>query len=126
VSYIEPYGQPQYPPAPAQFGDIWVDGDWVQVPAGRFPVRGTTWTVQDMTHTTEKISTAGIVLAVVFVWFCLLGLLFLLMKEQVRVGWVQVTVQGPGLHHTTMVPASPQALPLAHGFVQHCRSLSAR
>jgi hypothetical protein len=112
-------------PALASFGDITVTHHWVHVPAGRYPIQGSTWTVQDMSRTEEKISTAGIVLAVIFVWFCLLGLLFLLMKEQRHVGWVQVSVQGPGLHHATMIPAAPLAAAQANQFVNYGRQLSA-
>jgi hypothetical protein len=114
-----------FEPTLATLGDISVTHHWVHVPAGRYPIQGTTWTVQDMSRTEEKISTTGIVLAVIFVWFCLLGLLFLLMKEQRQVGWVQINVQGAGLHHSTMIPASPVAFGQAHQFVNYCRQLSA-
>jgi len=112
-------------PTLATLGDIAVTHHWVHVPAGRYPIRGTTWTVQDMSRSEEKIATVGIVLAILFVWVCLLGLLFLLMKERRLVGWVQVSVQGQGFHHATMVPASPHAVGQAHQFVNYCRQLSA-
>lgn len=114
-----------FEPTLATLGDIAVTHHWVVVPAGRFPVRGTTWTVQDLTRTEEKIATAGVVLAILFFWVCLLGLLFLLMKERRLTGWVQVNVSGPGLHHATMIPATPVALGQAHQFVNYCRQLSA-
>jgi hypothetical protein len=37
------------------------------------------------------------------VLFCLLGLFFLLVKEDRTTGVVQVTVQGPNLMHTTAI-----------------------
>jgi hypothetical protein len=124
VSEVSPAAR-GHEPILMTFGDIAVTHHWVVLPAGNFPVSGTTWTVQDMTRYEEKISTTGIVLAVIFVWFCLLGLLFLLMKEQRLTGWVQVTVQGPGMHHAAMIPASPTAMHQAHQFANYCRQLSA-
>jgi len=123
VSEIVPPGG--FEPTLTSLGDISVSHHWVTVPAGSFPIRGTVWTVQDMSRVEEKISTVGIILAVLFFWVCLLGLLFLLMKERRTVGWVQVNVQGEGFHHATMIPASPVAVPQAHQFVNYCRSLSA-
>jgi hypothetical protein len=46
----------------------------------------------------------AIVLAIIFFIFCLLGLLFLLMKETRTVGSVQVTVSGSGRQHSTIIP----------------------
>ena len=39
-----------------------------------------------------------------FAFFCLLGLLFLLMKEQYVTGYVEVRVTGEDLDHWTQVP----------------------
>jgi hypothetical protein len=41
---------------------------------------------------------------VVFFFFCLLGLLFLLAKEERTEGSVQVVVQGPGFLHQVQLP----------------------
>ncbi len=58
--------------------------------------------------------------------FCLLGLLFLLIKEDRTTGWLQVTVQGPGFVHTTQVPASHQGTAAdIHARVNFARSLTA-
>ena len=79
-----------------------------------------------MSQYQESISTAGIVLAILFVWFCLLGLLFLLMKDRKMVGYIQVTVQGSGFHRATMMPArSPQSVMGVHQMVNYARSLAA-
>jgi hypothetical protein len=48
------------------------------------------------------------VLAIVFFVFCLLGLLFLLIKERTLHGTMLVTVQGPGLSYSTYVPVYPE------------------
>jgi hypothetical protein len=117
-------GQPE--PLLATIGDIAISQHWVQTPSGPHPIRGSVWTMTDMSRTEETISTAGIVLAVVFVWFCLLGLLFLLMKDHRTVGYVQITVQGNGFHHSTMIPAAtPQTIFSVHQTVNYARSLAA-
>ncbi|HCT78847.1 MAG TPA: hypothetical protein DGT23_20260 [Micromonosporaceae bacterium] len=85
------------------------------VPQGRFPLRGTTWTVQDSTHATQSIPTYAIVLAVIFFFFCFLGLLFLLIKETQYSGFISVTVVGDGLYHSVQLPPGPQM----SGWVAH-------
>jgi hypothetical protein len=110
-----------------QIGDISVDQQWVHTPAGFVPTAQATWTVQDMTLRTMEIPTYAIVLAIVTsVMTCLLGLLFLLIKEERPTGWVQVTVQGPGLTHPTQVPVSSQEVVLdLYARVDFARSLTA-
>ncbi|MUL43158.1 hypothetical protein FZ103_18630 [Streptomonospora sp. PA3] len=142
-----PYGQdPQtggwqapYAPVPENdavlttIGDIAITRTAVITPAGRIPIKASTWTVTDLTHTTQGIATVGIVLAVVtvvlFISACglgLLGLLFLLMKEEKTTGNVQVTVQGNGVFHSTMIPAhSPQTITQVTQSVNYARSLGA-
>jgi len=63
---------------------------------------------------------------VIFAVFCLLGLLFLLIKEERTTGWLQVTVQGPAFVHTTQVPAYNQGV-VADVFarVNYARTLTA-
>lgn len=119
-----PTGLPE--PPLAAIGDITISQDWIHTPAGTHPIRGSVWTVTDMTYQHESISTTGVVLALIFFWFCLLGLLFLLMKERRVGGYVQVTVQGPGFHHATMIPATgPQSVFTAQQMVNYARSLAA-
>jgi hypothetical protein len=92
-----------------QIGDISVDQQWVHTPAGWVLTGQATWTVQDMTLRAMVIPTYAIVLAIVTsVMTCLLGLLFLLIKEERPTGWMQVTVQGPDFAHTTQVPVTDQ------------------
>ena len=64
------------------------------------------WNATDMSRTEEKIPTHAIILAVIFFLFCLLGLLFLLMKERRTTGFIQVMVTSGGKHHSTMVQAT--------------------
>lgn len=110
----------------ATIGDISISQHWVMTPTGPHPIRGSVWTVDDMSHYQESISTAGIVLTVVFVWFCLLGLLFLLMKDRRMVGYIQVTVHGSGFHHSAMIAATgPHIVVGVHQIMNHARALAA-
>ncbi|MDN3295942.1 hypothetical protein QWM81_18160 [Streptomyces ficellus] len=128
------YGYPQhYPPVPVggagapllSIGDITVLPDSILTPAGPMPLKGAVWNATDMSRTEEKIPTHAIVLAVVFAVFCLLGLLFLLMKEKTTTGFIQVTVTSGGRHHSTVVPATgPQTFAMVMGQVNYARSLS--
>ncbi|MGX1883325.1 hypothetical protein [Streptomyces sp. NPDC055287] len=132
------YGYPQHPMpysgpyagaagAPLMsIGDITVMGDSIVTPSGTMPLKGAVWTVADMSRTEERMPTAAVVLAVVFFVFCFLGLLFLLMKEKVTTGYIQVTVTSGGRHHSTVVPAlGPHTFPLVMGQINYARSLSA-
>jgi hypothetical protein len=105
-------------------GDITVTQNWVQVPTGRFPLRGTNWTVQDSTQVTEAIPTWAIVLAIVFALMCLLGLLFLLVKEKKYSGFISVTVVGEGLYHSVQLPPGPVTAAWATHQVNQARALA--
>ncbi|MCH6162161.1 hypothetical protein [Streptomyces marispadix] len=106
-------------------GDITVTADGIVTPAGKMPLSGATWTVTDMSRTEERIPTHAIVLAVVFVFFCFLGLLFLLMKERTTAGHVQVTVNSGGKFHSTMIPVhDPMAVHHIMQQVNYARSVS--
>ncbi|AOP50547.1 hypothetical protein [Streptomyces lydicus] len=106
-------------------GDIAVSGDTIMTPAGPMPLKGAVWTATDMSRTEEKIPAHAVVLAIVFFLFCLLGLLFLLMKERVTTGFVQVTVNSGGRHHSTMVPVqSREQVMYVLNQVNYARSLS--
>ncbi|WP_328769115.1 hypothetical protein [Streptomyces sp. NBC_00286] len=127
------YGYPQQPAAPAPMGgaplmaigDITVMNDQIVTPAGTLPLRGAVWNATDMSHTEEKIPTHAIILAIIFFIFCLLGLLFLLMKERKTTGYIQVTVTSAGRHHQTMIPAyGPDTFPAIMGQINYARSLS--
>ena len=88
---------------------------------------GSVWTVQDNSYMQQNVSVAGVILCIIFVWFCLLGLLFLLMKDQKLGGYVQITVQGKGFHHQTFVPVyGPDTFMEVNRTVNYARSLSAQ
>lgn len=115
-----------YPGAPMlSIGDITVMNDSVVTPSGTMPLKGAVWTATDMSRTEEKIPPVAIVLAIVFALFCLVGLLFLLMKEKKTTGFVQVTVVSGGRHHATMIPAmNPNTFPMVMAQVNTARSMS--
>ncbi|MGW3011919.1 hypothetical protein ACWC9R_24255 [Streptomyces sp. NPDC001219] len=133
-----PPGPPVQQPGPAGFppgaqpggmalslGDIAVTGDTIMTPAGPMPLKGAVWTATDMSRTEERMPTHAVVLAIVFFLFCLLGLLFLLMKERVTTGFVQVTVNSGGRHHATMIPVqSREQVMFVLNQVNYARSLS--
>lgn len=107
--YGEPMsGLPQIPGAHpgVRIGDIYVTPTDVTTPLGQYPVKGTRWEVHDLTVTTVQRPTWAIVCTVLFALVCLLGLLFLAVKETVVGGNIQVTVSGDGWQHTTVIPAT--------------------
>ena len=73
--------------------------DSVVTPMGTAPVGHVGFSFTDMSRTTQSIPAWAIVCAILFFLFCLLGLLFLLVKEERTQGWVQIVVQGPRLLH---------------------------
>lgn len=133
----QPHQPPAYPPAPLPgpamggggsglaLGDITIAGDQIITPSGTMPLKGAMWNAQDLSRTETKIPPHAIVLAIVFFLFCLLGLLFLLMKEKTTTGYIQVTVTSGGRHHSTMIPATdPGTFQWVMGQINYARSLS--
>ncbi|MCF3963471.1 hypothetical protein [Streptomyces fuscigenes] len=107
-------------------GDITVlNTGSIVTPSGTLPLRGAVWNATDLSRTEQRIPSHAIVLAVVFFVFCFLGLLFLLMKEKSTTGFIQVTVNSGGKHHSTMVPAT-DPLTFQHVMAQiaYARSIS--
>jgi hypothetical protein len=107
-------------------GQIAVTNYRVITPSGQAPLAQTTWAVQDMSRTTKSIPTWAIVCAIIFFIFCLLGLLFLLVKEETTEGIVQIQVQGPGLLYVEQIPVSSvQQVYDINARINYARSLSA-
>ncbi|MGW0395137.1 hypothetical protein ACWDYJ_30525 [Streptomyces sp. NPDC003042] len=125
-----PGGHSHMVPAPGHgptlsLGDITISGDQIITPSGSMPLRGAVWNATDFSRTEEKIPTHAIVLAIVFALFCLIGLLFLLMKEKVTTGYIQITVTSGGRHHSTMIPATDAyTMQWVMGQINYARSLS--
>ena len=93
-------------PVMVTIGDIACTGTTVITPSGQAPIGSVVWSFTDMSRTTRNIPTWAIVCAVIFFLFCLLGLLFLLAKEDRTEGSVQVVVQGQGFLHQVQLPVS--------------------
>lgn len=111
----------------AQIGEIAVTSSTVHTPAGDIPLAGSSWQVSDFWQTEQKTPTWAIVLAIAgFCVLTVLSLLFLLVKETVHRGTVQVTVtNGPRQYVARIaVSAQPQVQHL-HQQVNYVRSLAA-
>ena len=107
-------------------GDIAVSRYWVVSPNGTAPLHGSAWIANDRSTTSERIPGYAIVLAIIFALACLLGLLFLLIKEERTTGYVQVTVQGQGTFHATQIPVNNRMqVGDIHQRVNYVRSLVA-
>ncbi|WP_232665671.1 hypothetical protein [Pseudonocardia sp. TRM90224] len=103
MSELVPIGAGQDPTL-VTIADISVTQHWVITPSGTCALRDARWTFSDLSRTHQAIPAWAIVCAVIFALFCLLGLLFLLVKEERTDGFVQVLVQGPRLLHTVQIP----------------------
>lgn len=113
-------------PVLVTIGDIVCTNTTVVTPSGQAPIGGVVWSYTDMSRTTRGIPTWAIVCTVIFFFFCLLGLLFLLAKEERTEGAVQVVVQGPGFLHQVQLPvASVIQVQDYAARVNYARSLSA-
>ncbi|MFT3717032.1 MAG: hypothetical protein QM774_14115 [Gordonia sp. (in: high G+C Gram-positive bacteria)] len=120
-------GQPIMEQPLVQIGDVVVTQNQVITPTGTFPVKGSQWAVTDMSTTTEKMSTVGLVLALVgFFLVCVFSLFFLLMKDRTTTGFVQVVVRGTnGVQHVTNIPAtSPATMADVSARVNYARSVA--
>jgi hypothetical protein len=111
----------------AQIGDIRVTSKLVHTPAGSFPLAGSTWQVNDFWHTEQKTPTWAVLTAIF--GFCVLtvfSLLFLLVKETVHRGTVQVTVSN-GRHQYVArnAVANQEQVRYLHQQVNYVRALAA-
>jgi len=109
-------------------GDIAVSRYWVVTPTGTIPISGTRWICRDQTHMQRVMPGYAVILAVIFMFACFLGLLFLAIREDVMTGSVEITVTGPdGFFHVTQVQArgiaQVQQLQQAAARAQHLASL---
>jgi hypothetical protein len=105
-------------------GDITITTDSVLAPQGRYPLRGTTWTVQDATRIVMYRPRYAIVLTAVFA-VTLVGLLFLLIRKQRYGGHVLATVVGEGLYHSVTFPPGPESTAHVASLVNQARALAA-
>lgn len=110
------YAAPPTPPPPpgdpilVSIGDIHCTRSEVITPAGNAPLAGSRWSFVDMSRTTNEIPQWALIVAIVTaVLFCGLGLLFLLVKEERTVGFVQITVSAGPVAYTTAIPVTSRA-----------------
>jgi hypothetical protein len=109
-------------------GDVAVTRTSVILPHGRYPLRGTTWTVHNQTYVTTNTPAWAVVLAIVgFFFVCVLSLLFLIAKESRVHGFIDVNVLGAnGLHHVTRIAAlDPFTAQWVHQQVSQAQALAA-
>jgi hypothetical protein len=85
-------------------GDIGITSDRVVTPNGSGPLAGSQWICTDMSRTETRIPPVAIILAIVGALLCLIGLLFLLMKEHVTTGYVEVSVRTGDIYHKVQLP----------------------
>ena len=128
---VQPYQSPSdlLPPGPVivQVGEIGVTSTVVHTPAGDIPLAGSNWQVADYWHHEQKIPQWAIVAAIV--GFCVLtvfSLLFLLVKETISRGTVQVTVTNGTRQYVARIPVTDQSQVAAiHQQINYVRSLAA-
>lgn len=94
----------QSPPTLVVIGDITVTTEQVLTPSGAFALADVSIYANDQSHVTRRTPGWAIVVAVIFALFFLIGLLFLLVKEEQVAGYVNVTVEAQGRRHVSMVP----------------------
>ncbi len=114
-------------PVIVQVGEIGVTSTLVRTPAGDIPLAGSTWQVSDYWHSEQRIPRWAIVAAIA--GFCLLtvfSLLFLLVKETVSRGTVQVTVTNGTQQYVARIPVTDQSqVDYINQQVNYVRSLAA-
>ncbi len=119
---LVPFGEPA--PVLVQIGDITCTATTVHTPSGPAPIDTVFWNVTDQSREESYTPAWAIIVGVLLLVVCLLGLIFLFTKNTRYVGWVQVSVQGPGLVHTTNLPAGYGVAQDAMGRVAYARSLT--
>jgi hypothetical protein len=108
-------------------GDIGITSDSVITPNGQGALANSQWIVTDMSTTESKMPAYAIVLAIIFFLACLLGLLFLLIKETKTTGYVEVSVRTGDMYHKTQIPVSnPQQIAQIRQMVSQAQALAAQ
>src|SRR5918997_749825 len=114
-------------PVIVQVGEIAVTSTVVHTPAGDIPLAGSTWQVSDYWHSEQRVPKWAIIAAIA--GFCLLtvfSLLFLLVKETVARGTVQVTVTNGTQQYVARIPVTTQEqVAYLNQQVNYVRSLAA-
>jgi hypothetical protein len=90
-------------------GDIAITSDKVITPNGIGTLADSQWIFSDLSRTESKIPPVAVILAIVFALLCLIGLLFLLMKETTTTGYAEVSVHSGNLYHKVQIPVKSKA-----------------
>src|SRR3954462_1721728 len=114
-------------PVIVQIGEIAVTSTVVHTPTGDIPLAGSQWQVNDYWFSRQRIPRWAIVAAVAgFCVLTVLSLLFLLVKESVAEGTVQVTVTNGTRQYVARIPVSDQnAVTAINQQVNYVRTLAA-
>lgn len=114
-------------PVVAQVGEIAVTSSTVRTPAGDIPLARSTWQVSDYWQHEQRTPRWAVVAAIA--GFCVINvfsLLFLLVKEPVQRGTVQVTVTNGPHQYVARIPVTDQGqVQYVHQQVNYVRSLAA-
>jgi hypothetical protein len=120
-------------------GDIHCTSDEVITPVGRRPIRSVSWEFQDLTRTVRSTPVWAVLLAIFgalstpiafallmpLAFVSLSSLLFLIAKQDRKVGFVVVRVHGHGLDHVLQLPvSSPQQIAELGARVNYAHRLS--
>ncbi|MFF5290888.1 hypothetical protein [Paractinoplanes globisporus] len=118
---------PEPGPVIVQIAEISVTSTTVYTPTGDLPLAGSHWQVHDYWMSQQRIPRWAIIAAIV--GFCVLtifSLLFLLVKETVMQGTVQVTVTSGTRQYVARIPVTDQAAVTAiNQQVNYVRTLAA-
>lgn len=117
----------EFQPVVAQIGEIAVTSTTIHTPIGEIPLAGSTWRLADYWQAEQKTPTWAIVAAILgFCVLTVLSLLFLLVKETVHRGTVQVTVTNGPRQYVARIPVTDQfQVHRLHDQVNYVRSLAA-
>jgi hypothetical protein len=114
-------------PVIVQIAEIGVTSTLVRTPTGDIPLAGSQWQVNDYWFASQRIPRWAIIAAIA--GFCVLtvfSLLFLLVKESVMQGTVQVTVTNGTRQYVARIPVRDQAAVTAiNQQVNYVRTLAA-
>ncbi len=127
ASVPEPATPFQPGPIIVQIAEIGVTSTMVHTPAGDLPLAGSQWQVNDYWFTQQRTPRWAIIAAIV--GFCILtvfSLLFLLIKESVLQGTVQITVTSGARQYVARIPVQDQvAVTAINQQVNYVRTLAA-
>jgi hypothetical protein len=115
-------------PVLVQIAEIQVTSATVRTPMGEVPLRGSNWMAQDQWVTSQRTPSWAVVCAILG-FFCLtiFSLLFLLAKETVYSGVVNIVVTSGTFQYQTRIPVNNQVqVHQIHQQVNYVRALACR